>query len=465
VLAQRTRRVWLSISILLFILLVFAALRGRYVAGGRSVAAWKHQMQSKGEKFLIQDLAPPSVQTNALASMLARANQGLPAAPAAGAGLSLMRLVEPGVAETSWATNVGQRIRAHPWEQWLGLADQFSDELSQMRQAVNSTPPSLGWDYRNYATYPSGVLIDVRKTAYWLASVTLIELHRSNELAALTNLLALLDLAQCYEQEMTVVSQMIRVALVRMAVMATWEALQSDRWCDTDLKRLQAAWNRIQLARPLERAVQMERAIALSYFEKAKKGDTNGTSLLSNGLDFYSPIWKIALSQQDELRYLTTTQGFLEAMRAGASARSAAVFLSRVHSLTNQPRSVIGKYVQSYRYPMSHVTLLNYSRALHRWMQTETERQLVIAAIGLKRYYLQHRAYPEQLVLLTPEILPELPVDYMDGKPLRYRPAGGYFVLYSVGDDGIDQGGNPGATNTPSSIWDGPDVLWPRSAD
>ncbi len=59
----------------------------------------------------------------------------------------------------------------------------------------------------------------------------------------------------------------------------------------------------------------------------------------------------------------------------------------------------------------------------------------------------------------------------MDGQPLRYRPnADGTFLLYSVGENGKDDGGDPslekGVTGS-SFYWQNPkalDWVWPQPA-
>jgi hypothetical protein len=93
---------------------------------------------------------------------------------------------------------------------------------------------------------------------------------------------------------------------------------------------------------------------------------------------------------------------------------------------------------------------------------------LVITAIALKRYHLQRSSYPENLNALVPAFLRAVPKDPWDGKSLRYRtlPEGG-FVLYSVGKDGEDNGGDatPDHTGNPAAFdFVGKDFLWPRLA-
>jgi hypothetical protein len=72
----------------------------------------------------------------------------------------------------------------------------------------------------------------------------------------------------------------------------------------------------------------------------------------------------------------------------------------------------------------------------------EARRRILSAAIALERYRGRHGNYPKALQELVPELLQSTPIDFMDGKPLRYRlAADGHFVLYSVGLNCVDDGG------------------------
>ena len=109
--------------------------------------------------------------------------------------------------------------------------------------------------------------------------------------------------------------------------------------------------------------------------------------------------------------------------------------------------------------------------AVTRTIRLEASRRLVIAAIALKRFQLSHGAWPGKLGDLVPAYLPSVPVDPYDGAPLKYHPnEDGTCALYSVGEDGKDDGGDP--TNDPASAsgyiyWFGPHVrdwVWPQPA-
>jgi hypothetical protein len=119
-----------------------------------------------------------------------------------------------------------------------------------------------------------------------------------------------------------------------------------------------------------------------------------------------------------------------------------------------------------WRYFISMTTIPNYTRAVERAVQNETERQMTLAAIALKRCQLRRGKLPANLEALVPEFLTALPWDYMSGRPLCYRlKEDGSYMLYSVGLDGKDDGGDP--TPTPGgapSLWGGRDAVWPSPA-
>ncbi len=94
---------------------------------------------------------------------------------------------------------------------------------------------------------------------------------------------------------------------------------------------------------------------------------------------------------------------------------------------------------------------------------------MAFTAIALHRHRLKHRQFPESLGALVPEFLAEVPRDFMDGQPLRYRrEPNGQFRLWSVGEDFKDDGGDAttvGAASSSSFNWlEGKDWVWPQPA-
>ena len=106
---------------------------------------------------------------------------------------------------------------------------------------------------------------------------------------------------------------------------------------------------------------------------------------------------------------------------------------------------------------------------IRRTLEVQTQQQMVLTVLGVQRYRLRTGRLPAQLSDLVPEYLTAWPHDFMDGKALRYRllSGDGDFLLYSVGEDGKDDGGDPAQQadkKTYHQIWDGRDAVWPSAA-
>jgi hypothetical protein len=72
---------------------------------------------------------------------------------------------------------------------------------------------------------------------------------------------------------------------------------------------------------------------------------------------------------------------------------------------------------------------------------TTQKRDAVLVAIAMELHRRRHGAWPRSLDQLSPQLLPTVPLDRYDGKPLKYRVADGRPLLYSIGADRDDDGG------------------------
>jgi hypothetical protein len=179
----------------------------------------------------------------------------------------------------------------------------------------------------------------------------------------------------------------------------------------------------------------------------------------------YLPVYKLAWVSDDELFYLQTMQEaltaprLLKALHPWPEARQAT---TKVGARLNAIASGAGKF----RYYVSIMAIPNFTRANERAAHVETERQMTLAAIALKRYQLRHGRLPTSLDALVPQFLPAAPYDPMSGKSLCYRlKPDGSFLLYSVGEDGKDDGGDPKpAGGNRYGLWGGRDAVWPMAA-
>ena len=104
-------------------------------------------------------------------------------------------------------------------------------------------------------------------------------------------------------------------------------------------------------------------------------------------------------------------------------------------------------------------------------ISAEALKRMTITAIALKRHQLKYGNYPKVLDSLMPEFVSAVPLDPVDGQPLRYRRnVDGTFLLYSVGENGKDNGGDASLEKGAESStfnWLNPralDWVWPQPA-
>ncbi len=75
--------------------------------------------------------------------------------------------------------------------------------------------------------------------------------------------------------------------------------------------------------------------------------------------------------------------------------------------------------------------------------RTEQMHQHLYIAFVLAAFHHDTGRYPERLADLTPKYAAALPNDLFSGRPLIYRPSENGYLLYSVGINGVDEGGGP----------------------
>jgi hypothetical protein len=76
-------------------------------------------------------------------------------------------------------------------------------------------------------------------------------------------------------------------------------------------------------------------------------------------------------------------------------------------------------------------------------LDLRTHAQLTAArtALAIERHRLAHGKVPEGLEELVPRYLEQVPIDPFDGRPLRYRLTESSYLLYTILEDGQDNGG------------------------
>ena len=123
--------------------------------------------------------------------------------------------------------------------------------------------------------------------------------------------------------------------------------------------------------------------------------------------------------------------------------------LARMSSQVKNPSAWVGSVLNGKRRTeMAKNLLISFmlpatSASLNAEDRTKTQLELTRLAAALAVYRAEQGAYPEQLADLVPGVLSKLPVDLYSGKSFLYeRKNDGGYLLYSVFENGIDDGGD-----------------------
>ncbi len=323
-------------------------------------------------------------------------------------------------------------------------------------------------------------------------------LHNHDDAGAWTNLLALTRLALAWSPQPFSAGDRSRLACLSYARDATWWGLQADTWTEEQLAGLQREWEQGSRLADLPQVVAATRVRMLEYC-----GERRVSKRLSDRLRYPDPrlippasawkwfetcflcypadflregpalvVWNVlgALypwhgSYRDEaaiLRYFRDQECEIkEALTLPTWAR-----IMSTAAITHEPKPLRGcrwsSLVQEFNWMRGYST----KEVLKLAAATEALRRVTAGALAIERHRLRHGVYPESIREVAP--LAAMPlVDFMDGKPLRYRRLpDDRFLLYSVGLDGEDNGGIFRPHSSGSEAWPAPgfDILWPVPA-
>ena len=75
--------------------------------------------------------------------------------------------------------------------------------------------------------------------------------------------------------------------------------------------------------------------------------------------------------------------------------------------------------------------------------QTDASRRVAQLAIAVAVYHIGENRFPARLEEVVPKYLPQIPPDPFTGQPLKMKATADGVVVYSIGPDGVDDGGAP----------------------
>ena len=484
----------LALFALLVVFLLFERVRGQI-----SLARYRQRLIAQGEKLSARDFVSSASESENGAPEVFEATKRLREGVVLPKSYPLrMKLTSSGRAvvgfrEPEW---IDDKV-ANRWEQLAADLKANEATLREIRRALEKPVLNnhVDWSQGMKMQFPH--LAPAKSLTYWFGSASLLALHEGKTHESLEYLLAQVRLPRLLSEDRLLISELVRIAIGAIGRADTWEALQAEGWTDEDLVALQKAWESQVFADGMARSLEGERIFddasyammrdshqdavgglfGLEELFDAAASDRPAWEKFMRELPYggkiagflkkqvYARIWRFAWSHQDQQQSMEVMQCLIEIARRATTEKSIA---SIQDDITLLDERVLGKNLYDklrYPNPQSFPTI---SRCVGKAMRAETERSITICAIALKRRSLRHGKLPPGLDALVPEFLSSVPTDYMDGQPMKYHlNSDGSFKLYSVGENGKDDGGDASLLpekSTTRNLWDRKDYVWPAPA-
>ena len=487
------KRRWKIIAIIVVAALALSPFALHYFAKWR-LAAYRAELTRQGEKL-------ESVQFAPVANTNSRANGAelIKASNAIGGKISelspsLMRIVAPGKArvavlqpelieevDPAYVPEVGsKRTNVNIWPLLESEVERIKITIEDLRHAVSGPlqfpiPYALGIE-----VFPSHI-ISIKQGSQALKAAFASDIRANRTTEAMADAVAQVRIVANWKEEPILISQLVRDACASIAFNTTWEAVQCRKLDSEQLRALQSEWERVDFLSDAILAMRYERALANQMIALARtdvskcilsipgSGPTNFGSLVEHTLSEPSDglnemlnryprfwVWRWVGSYYTELDMLKEDGQVIAALQA-ASRREG-----------NSIRLDVGDsdWLFGNQYPWESTNNPALWRSASRAIRCQAEASLTIAAIGLERYRLEHNDYPATLKELVPEFLQRVPTDWQDGHEIHYRRVSGTaYILYSIGDNHVDDGGDstPLTGDTPR-LYGGKDLVWPQPA-
>ena len=255
-------------------------------------------------------------------------------------------------------------------------------------------------------------------------------------------------------------SNLVGIAITAITLQPIYEGLAQHRWNDAQLAELESALAAKDYLADYERAMRGELVFAIDTLENRRitreyktvvtRNDQTEVETISLRLVpsayFYQNELAIARLNEECLRPLVDVTNRLVSPTAVRQADAAVQAQMKHYS------------------PYKIEALMMFpaiSKAVTKFAYIQTAVDLARVACALERYHLAHGEYPETLDALTPQFIASLPHDIINGQPLHYRRTDdGNFILYSVGWNEKDDGGQVALTKNGSIDREKGDWVW-----
>ncbi|MCK4298670.1 MAG: hypothetical protein KAX80_04015, partial [Planctomycetes bacterium] len=268
-------------------------------------------------------------------------------------------------------------------------------------------------------------LSKMRNCVRWERVASMVALADGRTDEALEHWLDSMGMVHHQEGQRILVSELVRLACLSISTETLKVMVQSGQLTDTQLAQATSALRNPDLRRGFADSLKGELTFARGIFTgsfadiKALRGYSGPSDPVELVFGLYSSPFARPWRQQDQATYL--------------------MLLKEGIGLAEQPYAAVAKQqrqwqqkvaaLEAWRAPLTVMLLPDLTWSSQTVAAGEARRDLARTALALERYRLKQGRYPDALTDLTPDLLPDVPLDPFDGKPLRYANDGTRVVV------------------------------------
>jgi hypothetical protein len=247
---------------------------------------------------------------------------------------------------------------------------------------------------------------------------------------------ACINNAHSMGDEPTMIGLLVRVAIMEIALAPLERGMAQVDLPPAELQALQETLQREFDAPRLMWAMRGERAISMDMIEATHDGRLPRSNLVAGmqGWRAWVPNWLPMPLARDRAAYLRGMNAIVEASKQPVEKQLDAMDLA-LNTWKSRDWLLAGMANGCIKTTWAHA-------------RGQARMRCALVALAAERYRQEHDAWPASLeTLVQGGQLKAVPLDPFDGQPLRYKRLADGVLVYSVGHDRADDGGNIDRTN------------------
>lgn len=315
--------------------------------------------------------------------------------------------------------------------------------LQLLHEAADLPPGRFPLDYSKGYAMELPHLAGIRNAARLLRAEAIYAAMTGNTDLAYEALVTCLAVQRPIRGEGLIISELVDAACNTIGLEGLRDTLALAEYSDEQLADLQSRFNAAHNPAGLTNAFIAERVFALETF----KDPAAAMASLDSWLDDFIPgTTTVLIRTADAFGWFAgDRQEYLESIEEMIAASRIPYTESR-DIYTNIHEQTINRPISSlYSSLIGGITRVPSVMAAN-----DARLNQGSAAAAIERYRLATGAPPEQWNVLIPDYLDKPPEDPFDQQPLRYRREGDGYLIYSIGANGVDDGGT-----SAESSWEG----------